>query len=196
MILEKGYKMAFIVLVLIIFIMLVEMIIQLFRRKPVKKLLISYVVILVVYNLYVNYTCGPNRSDVKVMKAMTEAIKAHIAKNGIPKSLEDIPNLPYKLKGCKREEYYQNYDSYDHVPKEKATLHQIEEKCHFENIDLELGLTEKLESLKIGGYLSMFSNNKTELSLHLRAIDGKHFTFDEIDIGSSKSTGICNPMRQ
>jgi len=93
--------MAFIVLVLIIFIMLVVLIIQLFRRKPVKKLLLSYVAIFVGYHLYVSYTCGPNRSDVKVMKPMADAITKYLLKNGIPKSLDEIPNLPYKLEGCK-----------------------------------------------------------------------------------------------
>jgi len=82
---------------LIVFIMAIVLVIQLFRKKPVKKLLLGYVVILASYIFYVSYTCGPNRSDVKAMKPMAEAIKSYVLKNGMPKSLNDIPNLPYEL---------------------------------------------------------------------------------------------------
>jgi hypothetical protein len=56
-------------------------------------------IILALYALLRVAFCGPNQSDVRVMKPMAEAISHYISKNGIPDSLEDIPNLPYKLSG-------------------------------------------------------------------------------------------------
>ncbi len=144
--------------------------------------------------------CGPDPEDVKVMKPMAKAISDYIVKHGIPRSLSEIPNLPYKLEGCKREEYYQNTNNfphtYDHVPKEKANLHQIEETCHFKNMYLELGVTDHMDNTRIGGMIKMVSTNKTVLTFHFRTRDGKNYLSDKIKVSSSKSTGICNPMKQ
>ena len=140
--------------------------------------------------------CGPNGSDVSVMQSMERAISQYIGRNGVPESLEDIPDLPYEFSGCKKSDYYENYKSYEHVSKEKAKLHQIEEICHFKNIRLEFGITEELDSSEIEGLLRMTSSNETVLIMGFDTKDGKKFDFDKIDIGSSKTRGICNPMRQ
>jgi len=164
--------------------------------KIFKWIIATLIIIFALYALLRFVFCGPNYFDVKVMKPMAEAISHYISKNGIPDSLEDIPNLPYKLSGCERKEYYENYDSYAHVDKKDATMHQIEEECYFENVKLKFGITEKLDSSEIGGEIRMISNHETVLIMGVSTSDGKHFTFDEIDIGSSKTSGICNPMRQ
>jgi hypothetical protein len=140
--------------------------------------------------------CGPNSSDVKVMKPMAEKISDYIVKNGIPESLKDIPDLPYELKGCEKTEYYQNYKSYDYVSKENAELHKVKEKCNLKNIKIEFGFTEELNNLYIGGSIRMTSINETVLNVYFNTKDNKNFTFAKIDIGSSKSSGICNPMKQ
>ena len=54
------------------------------------------------FNALYHHTCGPNSADVKVMKPMAEKISDYIVKNGIPKSLKDIPDLPYGLVGCRK----------------------------------------------------------------------------------------------
>ena len=46
--------------------------------------------------------CGPNMSDVGVMKPMAQKISDYIVKNGIPESLKDIPDLPYGLVECNK----------------------------------------------------------------------------------------------
>jgi len=44
--------------------------------------------------------CGPNSHDVKIMKPEAKAIADYVVKNGVPKSLKDIPDLPYGLVEC------------------------------------------------------------------------------------------------
>ncbi len=188
--------MAFIVFILLAIVLLLYI---LFSKRKKRAVLISLGII-VLYHLYVTYTCGPDPEDVKVMKPMAKAISDYIVKHGIPKSLSEIPNLPYRLEGCKREEYYQNTNNfphtYDHVPKEKANLYQIEETCHFKNMYLELGVTDHMDNTRIGGMIKMVSTNKAVLTFHFRTRDGKNYLSDKIKVSSSKSTGICNPMKQ
>ncbi len=184
--------MAFIVFILLAIVLLIYI---LFSKQKKRAVLISLGII-VLYHLYVTYTCGPNPWDVRVMKPMAKAISDYIVKHGIPKSLSEIPNLPYRLEGCKREEYYENFKSYDHVPKEKAKMHQIRETCHFKNIHLRFGVTEFLNDKKIDGAIRMRSDNKTTFSQYFSGKENKNFSFEAIHIGSGKNTGICNPLRQ
>ena len=143
------------------------------------------------------FFCGPNWSDVGVMQSMERAISHYIGRNGVPDSLKDIPNLPYELEGCKRSEEYRSHKSFvNNVSKENATFLSTEEVCHFENIRLELGITRYIKDSRIVGHLRMTSDNETVLIAGFLAKDGKNFDFDKNDIGSSKTSGICNPMRQ
>jgi DNA-binding XRE family transcriptional regulator len=75
-------------------------------------------------------------------------------------------------------------------------MHQIEKECYFENIKLRLRIAEYLDSSRISAHLRMTSNKETVLTMGFGAKDGIHFTFRKISIGSSKSSSICNPMRQ
>ena len=183
---------ATLLLILIIIVLFVYILVS---KKKKRAWLISLGII-ATYHFVVFCNCGPNIWDIRVMKPMAKAISNYIVKHGIPKSLNDIPNLPYRLEGCKREEYYQNLESYDHVPKEKADLHQIREICYFTNVRLKLRVTKELDSTEIGGNIRILSSNETVLVEHFNTKDGEHFKFSKIDIGSSKTSGICSPMRQ
>ncbi|NOR56380.1 MAG: hypothetical protein GQ531_09245 [Sulfurovum sp.] len=96
--------MAFWVLMLILVLMFVVFFGFIVKKKPIKKLLLSYVGILVGYFLFVDFACGPNSHDVKIMKPQAKAIADYVVKNGVPKSLKNIPDLPYELVECKHKQ--------------------------------------------------------------------------------------------
>jgi hypothetical protein len=133
------------------------------------------------------------------MKPMAEKISDYIVKHGIPKSLKDIPDLPYGLEGCKRSEEYLNSDNnggMKEVEKEKAILYNLREECHFKNIELSYWLQRDLKENDVSITIKMVSTNRTVLEYGLGAEKGKNLSLSMKDIGSYKSSGICNPMRQ
>ncbi len=95
--------MSGLILMVMIIVMVVVLFVKLVKQKQVKNLLISYVVILGGYHLLISQKCGPNSADVKAMKPQAEVITNYILKHGIPKSIAEIPNLPYPLDRCERE---------------------------------------------------------------------------------------------
>jgi hypothetical protein len=106
--------------------------------KGVGVSILVFIVSLVMFNAYYNFTCGPNYFDVRVMKPMAEKISDYIVKNGIPKSLKDIPDLPYGLEGCKGEQNYYKFDNKEFAYievflKEDAESNLRDEACHFAN---------------------------------------------------------------
>ena len=144
------------------------------------------------------FSCGPNSADVKVMKPMAEKISEYIVKNGIPKSLKDIPDLPYRLEGCEKSEGYLNMiDGHmQKVPKEKAILYNFKEECSYSNMKLQFWLQKDLKENAIGISLNMNSPDETYIEYGGGAKEDGKIRFNEKNIGSSKTSGICNPMRQ
>jgi hypothetical protein len=170
---EGVGAMAGLVLIGIIVVMLLVLLVQLFRKKPVKKLLLSFGLILGGYHLYVTYTCGPNRADIKVMKPQAEAITAYILKNGIPESMADTPDLPYVLENC------------------KWTKKNVE-WCSFKVDDKKYSLElYNISTL----YITIYNDiSKTGIHYMLRQNEKKWY-FVESKVYSTKKSGICNPMR-
>jgi len=74
-------------------------------------------------------SCSPNREVVKVASPVVNQIADYIVKNGIPESLEDIPNIPYKLNKCSKKEVYYIYT--EEVQKELATSMGVYLNCYF-----------------------------------------------------------------
>jgi len=188
--------MAGLMLMAMIVVMVVVLFVQLVRQKPIKKLLLSYLLILGSFHLFVSYSCGPNSADVKVMKPMAQKIADHIVAHGIPKSLADIPDLPYGVEGCERSEEYHDYKS-NIVVKNKAMIYKIREKCNYANgnISIYFGVTLWLKDNTWDGMLKLTSSNETVLFYPFESDNNKTFKFDDMDIGSRKDDGICNPMR-
>jgi hypothetical protein len=121
--------------------------------------------------------CGPNSSDVKVMKPMAEKISDYIVKNGIPESLEDIPDLPYGLEGCSKPQDNVE-DCYFFIKKVSHDL-RLYEVAGSLSVEIENRVTET------GIYVELRRNNKKS----------KWFFVEEKSF-SSKTSGICNPMKQ
>ena len=150
--------------------------------------------------------CGPNSSDVKVMKPMAEAIISYIEKNDIPKNIEDIPDLPYKIK-CKTETKYSVYSEEDSEYREtnniaEATYINIHQKCTFkeEGFYINTHVTHDLKKFDKPGDIDIYignSKSKTWGRLSFE-YDGKRtkFAYKKIKFGSRKRSGICSPMKQ
>jgi len=139
--------------------------------------ILIYIVSLVGFNYFYNYTCGANNAEVKVMKPMAQKISDYIVKNGIPKSLKDIPDLPYGLEECKKTQenleqciFYKNNKEYEAEIYILGNVY-IEIYCK----KTETGLRYELEK-------NTTSNQWIILE--------KDITY------SSKSFGICDPMNQ
>jgi hypothetical protein len=120
------------------------------------------------------HTCGPDPRDVRVMKPMAEAISDYIVKHGVPESLRDISNLPYRLEGCER--------------KQKNL-----EECYFRinknKYSVELYLAEKI-------YIEIYDIvSKTGINYGIQKISEKKWKISDKAF-SSNSSGVCNPMRQ
>jgi len=186
--------MAGLILMAMIVVMVVVLFVQLVRQKPVKKLLLSYLLILGSFHLYVVNTCGPNSSDVKVMKPMAQKIADHLVAHGIPKSLADIQGLPYVVEGCERSEEYRNYSN-NKSTKDEAYYYDIDEKCKYNNISIDFGVSVYFKDDTMSCRIELVSPSETVLSHSFSRDKNNTFEFSKMDIGSRKDDGICNPMR-
>jgi len=146
-----------------------------------------------------SFACGPNSHDVKIMKPQAKAITEYIIKNGIPKSLEEIPDLHYELMGCERKVQYEA--AYYEVLKsqEGADYAVIEEKCMFLNqkktYNLRLWFVKHYKSLSSSHGNIYLSNKATETTVEY-SIDSDEKGIYLIGknnprIDGSNSFGIC-----
>jgi len=147
------------------------------------------------FNPYYHYACGPNSSDVKVMKPMAEKISEYIVKHGIPESLKDIPDLPYKLEGCEKETVYG--PSMKTYFTEYAEWQGNREVCNFKNITIRFELDKSLKekNAKWDGVLRMRSSSDTTLYSSIEQNQDNKFTFNNIRF-SGKKSGMCKAWRQ
>ena len=171
-----------------------------------KKVLYGFLALALGFFIYAKCTCGPSFSDVRVMYPMAEKISDYIVKNGIPKSLKDIPDLPYEFVGCANKQTYYKFDhkvftNIEVSLKKNAEFEVKDITCHFTNkkrhyfISIDgtyefknsgsLMLEIKNDNSKTGIQYAFIINNKGQIY-----IDHKGNPY------SSKTSGICNPMRQ
>jgi len=181
--------MAGLVLIALIVILLFYIVLS----KNSKKAFFISVAIVGVYMLYVRYTCGPDLRDVRVMKPMAEDIRDYIIKHGVPESLQDIPNLPYKLEGCKIEKYG--------FELKQKPIKTIFENCYFENNEKKYNVASQYayNVKKNNGDIYIEIENsasKTGGAFTIGLGKNKRVISDDIGFYSRKTSGICNPMRQ
>jgi len=78
--------------------------------------------------------CRPNYFTVKTATPMVEKIADYIVENGVPERLSNIPDLPYRLKECKKNIVYEKEDELHDIKvkvKEKADWAIHKEECSF-----------------------------------------------------------------
>jgi len=158
----------------------------------------SFIFGLLGFSIYYKHTCDPNEEDIKVMKPMAKKISEYIVKNGIPKSLKDISDLPYALEKCRKEITYA--DKYD-VPRkyitEGAKWEETQEICHYKNIIINLGFAKdiKRKDAKWNGHLEMDSIRGTGLFMYIDEQENNQFYHGEMSL-NGKHSGICKSWRQ
>jgi len=195
--------MAGLVLVALIVMAIVFIVVS----KNKKRAMLISVGVIGVYHLYVSHSCGPNSADVKVMKPMAEKISAYIVKNGIPKSLKDIPDLPYRLERCKSKQTYYKFDNkkFAYIEvflKEDAESNMRDETCHFKknNRSYYIHIIGKYDFISDKKSLDINignKNSKTWDNLTFYSDKNKTIFVDkEINFGSSNTSGICNTLKQ
>jgi len=196
--------MAGLMLMAMIVVMVVVLFVQLVRQKPMKKLLLSYLLILGSFHLFVSYSCGPNSADVKVMKPMAQKIADYIVAHGIPKSLADIPDLPYEVEGCERRVTYKNSTI---IPikivktEEDANFAIIEEGCTFQEdskkYSLSIFFTKDYDDTIGEGNLKLINwQSATAISYIFKGAKEHKFVLQYIPkFYSGNTSGICAPFR-
>jgi len=178
--------MAGLVLIALIVILLFYIVLS----KNSKKAFFISVAIVGAYMLYVRYTCGPDLRDVRVMKPMAETIRDYIIKHGVPESLQDIPNLPYKLEECERkDESTKSIVSKDEKCVIKISNRTIKIYFSYGEYTIDNSLYKKLRI-----YMKNYSS-KTGVNIYYEN-KNNHFILKEMNFYSGKTSGICNPMRQ
>jgi len=164
--------MAGLVLMFMIAVMVVVLFFRLVMQKPVKKYLLASSIILGSYLVTVSCACGPNPKDVAVMKPMAEKIADYIVKHGIPKSLEEIPGLPYKI--------YQ---------KENKTFYYFEVKS-IEYQIFDSGITKVIEAMhkRDNGYTAVWITFKKDKN--------NRYKKKPLEFVLIHGNGICSSMKQ
>ncbi len=156
-----------------------------FGYKAVWIIMLSFPLGWLGYSHIYKITCGPNAQDVKVMKSMAKAISGYIIKYGIPKSLSDIPNMPYKLEGCKKKEGF-SYSLF----------------CIFnKDYSVEFADDPSHRYYSVNFYAP---SSSTGMNIDFKVVNGNRLILEKSTprlpnphIYSNKDYGICrNPMKQ
>ena len=176
--------MADLIMMGLIALMVIGTILTFFMSKGWKKALytfISFLIIIGLFILYTNKACGPNAKDVEIMTPQAEAVSNYILKNGIPESLAKIPNLPYKFEECKWTEKNVEW-CYFNVDEKKYSTRLYFVDYH-KGIDIDIRIHNKESDTGIYTEIEKKSDTTYKIADHLKSY-------------STKSDGICNPLRQ
>jgi hypothetical protein len=205
--------MAGLIMMGLIALMVIGTILTFFMSKGWKKALytfISFLVIIGLFILYTNKACGPNAKDVEIMTPQAEAISNYILENGLPNSLAEIPDLPYKLEGCKKETQFTDQNLQTMKDKNLADHIIKNEECFF-NTDhshylIQVSVVEKFKGNKYAyGTLKLYSNeNQTGIDyIYIYDANKMQWEYKKFlndtnrnpRIYDNKTSGICNTLR-
>ena len=141
--------------------------------------------------------CNPKREVVKVATPMVQKIADYIVENEFPESFEDIPDLPYRLEGCKTKiEYTKNNQIV--TKKEEANVIDTRHTCYFHKdkrkysvLSYEIDFfTYKKISIKI-------KSGKTITGSSMMAEDNGKFRFNGIFSAlDTRGTNFCMQFKQ
>ncbi len=155
-----------------------------------------------IFYIYSKIHCGPCLRDMIIMQPMAEKISAYIIKHGIPERLEDIPDLPYRLEGCVRKVEYSDNEKKVNSIKE-AVYGNFSMDCMIfaktKKYSFSLLFTYIYTDSDCTGNFEIFNpSSKTVLNYSYDCKNMQIVLYEKHGktIGSSKTDGICNPMRQ
>lgn len=145
--------------------------------------------------------CRPSYSVVKTATPMVEKMADYIVKQGMPESLDDIPDLPYKLEDCKKNIKYRKMGIpvVDVDSKEKSDFSISTESCHFsvngKFYDINFWFNKDYKDTKnTNGNIDIHSD-KTSVGIDFNMIDGK-LVHDSVGTGFDNRFGFCRQFRQ
>ena len=172
-------------------------------------IIVSVVFLIVIWAILIVvrfFSCGPDSTDVKVIKPMAEKISNYIVKNGIPESLKNIPDLPYALEMCKGKHTYYKFDSkaftnIEVSSKEDAEFKAIDKTCYFTNKSRNyyIKLNGNYTLGDSGNVMIKIENDDSKTGIQYffkRDTTGNTYIDHKGNPYSSKTDGFCNPMRQ
>ena len=190
---------------LLLIVLVVTLSLYIFFSKKKKRAWLISLGIITAYHFYVSCSCGLDRRDIKVMESMAKTISEYILKKGIPKSLGDIPNLPYKLNGCQREKYYES-ETGKRVSKDEAYKYvQITDCKTTRNISVHFRIAnyfkgdEYIEANSTYISIDCKSPNRTYYEIGLNKESNKtDFYVDTVRVYKYPDSYnmICSSMRQ
>lgn len=147
--------------------------------------------------------CRPSYFTVKTATPMVKKIADHIVAHGIPESLEQIPDLPYELKGCKRTVRYRKLIgvSYEDIDsKDDADFAIIEENCSFYpnqkigKVSFRFSPSYKYPD-RTDGKLRIKSD-KTSVGVSFNTDKNNKLTYGKVGTGFDNRFGFCRQFKQ
>ena len=153
-------------------------------------LLASYAVLRIIF-------CRPNPFTVHTATPVVKKIASYIEENGLPNTLDEIPNLPYKLKECTRKEVYWN----DHTKaktKKEADWMELLYGCKFfkgkNTYQINGRFMRSIDKFDWEGEMDIDSR-KTTVGVSFKTHHNK-LVPGPIGTGHSKLTGLCKQFKQ
>ena len=148
--------------------------------------------------------CRPNYFVVKTAKPVAEKIADYIVKNGIPKSLDEIPNLPYKLTNCKRTHKYTKEVGLKEInvaTQKEAEWKEVDEQCSLDTEDnyyyqVSFWFAKSYKFPKrTSGRLEIKSSN-TIVAASFKKDDKNNLIHDTVGAANINTNGICRSFKQ
>ena len=145
--------------------------------------------------------CRPNYFTVKTATPMVEKIADYIIVNGIPESLEDISDLPYKIVRCEKNIQYRKMGIFvvDVYSKEKSDFSIITENCYFlvneQTYNINLWFNENYKDVNNTSGEIDISSDKTSVGIGFKMLDEK-LIHDKASSSFNNRTGFCRQFKQ
>ena len=130
--------------------------------------------------------CGPDKSIQKVTDPMATAILEYINTHGRPESLADIPNLPYKVEGCRKITVYP-YDDKESIEYKNVCTFFKQGNHYIIEINYHI-YKEKLTVIRLN--IKSYNTN-TQIKYVFRPLKYEKFQINDIYIDTIHDSFLC-----
>ncbi len=152
------------------------------------------VVIVLMFNILKTIRCSPDEKVKEVALPLATVIIKYIEKNGVPKSLQEVQEIPYQLKDCNITRHEESMRDYISI--------EDREKCYFITKDkkYKLRVEHSHSTNNYGRYRHIYINikqNKTEYMYQIY-YDKKikkwlYEHYPNANVYHYSTRAICNP---